>query len=445
MPFKFVVTGSTVYIGSAGGTRSAYPPGTYAIAGPAKINQYGYIDLPFWTSNIIFNTTSFGPPGQTLFDTEETKNYDWSTTQSGPATGSFSVVKPSSQVIHTRQSNLNVASQWVFNLPEVVVTLNGSSAVVDNPSAPTYSGPNPLLELAGEELTVPYYVAGGGEMTLTIGGKTYTATADSMGLAQITFTIPENWDGTAVVNGQTVALAPKMAYTGTPHVSQLVANPYSSTLPPGMTAWSPSGSYNLPSGMTASTVSLPQGVSPSSTVPMPSGMTVGVSGSIGEYVNVSATNTSTGVTTSYTVNTSKPGTPATQTSGGTSGSGAVSTGAASSTNSTGSQSEGSSLGMLGGAFNGSGDTLTGPSDSVISKGEEVRSKIGQKFGNLNPVAGATGLPMQSTFNVTIQGGMLGSVNKTFDFSQPPWTYVRMAELFAMGLIIGAAFVKRVSI
>lgn len=386
-----------------------------------------------------FNTQQTGVPDKQQSPTAE-RFYEYTRDTAAGVLGTSKVQLPAVSLTHTRITG-NGTSEFHFEVEPVVIDF-GDGSKPPEVKDPTIPPPveNPLLGLAGQELTVPLYREGGGPVVLEIGGNTYTGDPDpNTGVANVTFVIPPNWDGTAKVNGEVVALAPKMAYTGTPGMSSLYANPYTDTLPPGMTKYTPSTPITYPPGVTAG-----------SSLSLPSGVTVATSAQMGEYLLLQVTKA--GVTTNYVVNTNNPDAkPTTQTggtsggsSGGTSSNPKAGTTTGGATSPSGTPDSGGEIAGYSGGF-GDGTGKEAPSKGIVDRAVQAREDLRQLLTGLSPIAPNGGLPRVSTYTISWDFGKFGRVDRIINFGEPPWTILRTAMLVVVIMVTGNAFFKRVTI
>jgi len=272
---------------------------------------------------------------------------------------------------------------------------------------------------------------------IQIGGQTLTFPVDHTqieggGIATLNLPIPDEWDGTATINGVQVALAPRMAYTGTPSM-EFFANPYALPdvpLPVGMSR----AILPPPQGMTATEwYSLPAGVStnPYNTLPFPLGIqSIHVPMMVGGRLPVGVTTTSG--TSSWTTST-----------GGTAPSGTVTTGGTNTVvvnpNPLG-QEDADAL-TDSGLGSPSGDTEAAASlKDFPNRWLEAKSAIENKIGDFQILASGS-IPKASTLSFTLPLGMFGSREINLDLTQEPFATARLLALVFVTFWAGIWFFK----
>lgn len=297
---------------------------------------------------------------------------------------------------------------------------------------------NPLLALAGQNVTVPYYVEGDAEtVSLVVGDQTYTfpvdvVEGDSGGLATLSFKIPANWNGSATINGAAVDLAPKLAYTGTPALG-FWANPYSAELPKGMVAGIP----GLPAGVSASQFyNLPSTITAGQGLTMPTGITAvgSAPAAVAGSLPVSVTN-SAGVRTWTTASASTVTTGTTTT---------ISKGVADGGHTTGTDAGdlGALDAVVGGEFGKADDSekVGAAMGGLADRWEVLKSSVQGKFGDFKPLASGS-IPTASSLSFTLDFASFGSRNVTFDFTGQPFTTARALALVFVVFWAGMYFLR----
>ncbi len=280
---------------------------------------------------------------------------------------------------------------------------------------------NNLAKFYGKDISIPYYVEGtASTVTIGIGGQTLTFPVDHSlggtgGLAMLNLPVPNGWDGTATINGQVIAIAPRIAYTGIPTMANY-ANPYlaPTDLPLGMTR----GILPLPAGMTESYwFGLPAGVNSTTRLPMPAGIaSISSTQVIGGELPVSSTTTG-GVRSWTTASSGSSPSTVTTVTGGTREGTTVPTGEVAS-----DAVLDSGMGAPATEVNvGTGLAAYG------TKWDSLKLAIDNKFGDFQPLATGS-IPKATIFSMTLNLGMFGNRAVELDLTGEPFATARVLAL-----------------
>lgn len=332
-----------------------------------------------------------------------------------------------------------------FTLPPASMTADPSTGVLVDPSAGFALPPQDTVfsPWEGKKLAVPYYVpAGVDNVQVELGGQVYNfpveiQAGDSGGVAMLDVPIPTNWDGLAKINGQSVNLGARAAYTGNPSM-ELYANPYSDrsvSLPPGM-SW---GVVDLPSGMTAG-----------ASLPLPSGVaSVSSSNPISGTVPIATTKTDG--TKTYTAAPTVSAVPVS--SGGSSGGGSLPRKRITGGVVVGSTTTGNSLedaakeqAVLNATLSAPGEAKTAGTGfkNLGQSWDQLKTEVQNKFGAFRPLQ-AGGLPRYASLEFQFDAGAMGSHNISLDLTQSPFSVARALSLVLVNMHAAWFFLKFIKV
>jgi len=418
------------YDGNGWGSAGIYQTGGWATPTSYPHNTIGAASPIEWVG--------FGSGAQNPFygvSATATHVFSYRLNSSSP-TQTYTINLPSQQV-QLLWNPFNSSTRH-FTLDPVELSFDGSNFSFNDPLVPPPPAPDNLEKFEGKDLTIPYYVEGDAEtVEIQIGGQTLTFPVDHAqieggGIATLNLPIPNEWDGTATINGVVVALAPRMAYTGSPTM-EYYSNPYETPdapLPVGMTR----AILPVPQGMTASAwYSLPAGVStnPYTTLPFPLGIqSIHVPTMIGGRLPVGVT-TTTG-TTSWTTST-----------GGTAPSGTITTGGTNTVTSNPNPLGQEDADAVTDAGLGvpDGDTQAAASlKNFPDRWLAAKSAIENKFGDFQILAQGT-IPKASALSFTLPLGMFGERTINLDLQQEPFATARLLALVFVTFWAGMWFFK----
>jgi len=335
------------------------------------------------------------------------------------------------------------------NREAAAYTLNVADGTYTQTAGPTATPAGPITTLEkffGKTLNVPYYVAAGvTNVAVEINGVVHnfpvqTVEGDSGGVAMLALPIPQGWNGSAKINGVDVALAPRVAYTGTPTMG-LTANPYQDAteplaLPAGMSRGVPA----LPAGMTPQQYyGLPAGMTAATKLPLPAGVTaINQSAPVAGTLPVGVTSSGGGMgwVTVGPTGTAKPGsTTATGVSSG------------SSTASGTGLSDADKEAIVDSGLVGSGGDETKAGAGLKDLGNTwngLKTTVQGKFGAFRPLQ-AGSVPKASSLDFTLPLGPYGSRTVNLDLTQPPFSTARALALVLLIAGSGWWFLKFVKV
>lgn len=434
-------------------SRSTQSTGQMGTWGPINITPAGTryrADYHGISSCQAFGTWSglsstSGPVTCSMVANYGTRVIEFSLVDDSTADFSFSMPLPSV----TFKMAWGTSGSVVYSFPDRVLTITPGSGNPFSLSDPYIPLPNPLLAMAGKKIKVPFFADKAGDFVIEVGDKSFLVPIDDAGKVHVfEFEIPPNWNGFAKFGGVNVDVALSLwrpETTGAEFGTQNPANPadvfsssiYDDALPPGMTR------------VHLNDLPLPAGMTRGSKLPLPSGMTVAQNDSIGTLDSFTVTRggvTSTSVvdnasTNSTTVPSTGSGSSSTTVTGG-----GVATAAESS-----AKSDATSLAAVKGAVDGSTDLKPEEAAKVVAGEETVNGLAGSKmrivsmFSNFSPLSKGQSIPRTNSYALNWNFGPFGTVQKNIDFDAQPFPILRTAELIVFTLIMGNAFMKRLTI
>lgn len=373
-----------------------------------------------------------------------TEIWEFTYTNGGTPAGAFTLTIPA-QTFTLQYGGPNVSNYWAA-LQTITVSIpvsGGGQAVVTNPNTATPT-PTTLNKFFGTSINVPYFVAAGvTNVAVELNGQIYnfpvkTEPGDSGGIAMLSLPIPTNWNGVAKVNGQDVALAPRLAYTGEPTMS-VTANAYQdipdTTQPLNLSAGLTQAVPSRPSGQTETQYyGFPNGVTGQSKLTPPNGVSsVSQTAPVGGSLPTGVTYTS-GAKTWVTNNYNQVST------GVLTGNGTTTTASGGTTAGTGSELTDADKDAIGeqGAVGDYGTALEAGSGlkGIGTQWDNLKVKAQNKFGAFAPLQTGA-LPKETALAITIPLGPFGSRSMNLDLTQPPFSTAR--AIAHVGLIISAGW------